>query len=162
MQQIIPIQTNEEYPTVYDRLQQLRETGELKQVLNEGVAELAGYEADAKYITLYPTNGDGPVRVPINDRDYYLAKPALLKDANGTRKQISMARARGGGVIFGYSDGTPWQPAFTAVPPQESVSVLQTAAPVADVAGAVAQTGSIKVASRRTRRRGSRGRRRQG
>jgi len=45
---VIPVQTNEEFPTVYDRLQQLRETGELKQVLNEGVAELAGYEADAK------------------------------------------------------------------------------------------------------------------
>jgi hypothetical protein len=153
---VIPVQTNEEFPTVYDRLQQLRETGELKQVLNDGVAELAGYEADAKYITLYPTNGDAPVRVPINDRDYYLAKPAPLKNANGSRKQTSMARATGGGVIFGYSDGTPWQPAFTAVPPQ----VLTTENPVAGVAGAVAQTGSIKFAPRRTRRRGSRGRRR--
>lgn len=154
---VIPIQTNEEFPTVYERLQQLRETGELKQVLNDGVAELAGYEADAKYITLYPTNGDVPVRVPINDRDYYLAKPAPLKNANGSRKQTSMARAQGGGVIFGYTDGTPWQPAFTAVPPQ----VLTTENPVADDVGAVAQTGSIKVVPRRTRRRGSRGRRRQ-
>ena len=154
---VIPIQTNEEFPTVYERLQQLRETGELKQVLNDGVAELAGYEADAKYITLYPTNGDAPVRVPINDRDYYLAKPAPLKNANGSRKQTSMARASGGGVIFGYTDGTPWQPAFTAVPPQ----VLITENPVADDVGAVAQTGSIKVVPRRTRRRGSRGRRRQ-
>ena len=158
---VIPVQTNEEYPTVYDRLQQLRETGELKQVLNEGVAELTGYEADAKYITLYPTNGDAPVRVPINDRDYYLAKPAPLKNANGSRKQTSMARAKGGGVIFGYSDGTPWQPAFTAVPPQEAVSVFsQATAPVAGVVGAVAQTGSTKIVPRRTRRRGSRGRRR--
>jgi hypothetical protein len=157
---VIPVQTNEEYPTVYDRLQQLRETGELKQVLNEGVAELTGYEADAKYITLYPTNGDAPVRVPINDRDYYLAKPAPLKNANGSRKQTSMARAKGGGVIFGYSDGTPWQPAFTAVPPQEVVSASQATAPVAGVVGAVAQTGSTKIAPRRTRRRGSRGRRR--
>ena len=154
---VIPIQTNEEFPTVYDRLQQLRETGELKQVLNDGVAELAGYEADAKHMTLYPTNGDAPVRVPINDRDYYLAKPAPLKNANGSRKQTSMARAQGGGVIFGYTDGTPWQPAFTAVPPQ----VLTTENPVADDVGAVAQTGSIKVVPRRTRRRGSRGRRRQ-
>jgi hypothetical protein len=158
---VIPVQTNEEFPTVYDRLQQLRETGELKQVLNEGVAELAGYEADAKYLTLYPTNGDAAVRVPINDRDYYLAKPAPIKNANGSRKQTSMARAKGGGVIFGYSDGTPWQPAFTAVPPQEVASASsQATAPVAGVAGAVAQTGSIKIVPRRTRRRGSRGRRR--
>jgi hypothetical protein len=157
---VIPVQTNEEYPTVYDRLQQLRETGELKQVLNEGVAELSGYEADAKYITLYPTNGGAAVRVPINDRDYYLAKPAPIKNANGSRKQTSMARAKGGGVIFGYSDGTPWQPAFTAVPPQEVASASQATAPVAGVAGAVAQTGSIKIVPRRTRRRGSRGRKR--
>lgn len=157
MQQIIPIQTNEEYPTVYDRLQQLSETGELKQVLNEGVAELAGYEADNKYITLYPTNGDEPVRVPINDRDYYLAKPAPLKNANGTRKQISMARAQGGGVIFGYSDGTPWQPAFTAVPSQ----VPNTGNTVTAGTGTVAPIRTGKVAPRRTRHRGSRGRRRQ-
>ena len=111
---VIPVQTNEEYPTVYDRLQQLRETGELKQVLNEGVAELAGYEADAKYITLYPTNGDAAVRVPINDRDYYLAKPAPIGN------------------------------------------------PVAVGMGTVAPSHTGKVAPRRTRHRGSRGRRRQG
>jgi hypothetical protein len=154
---VIPVQTNEEFPTVYDRLQQLRETGELKQVLNEGVAELAGYEADAKYITLYPTNGDAPVRVPINDRDYYLAKPAPLKNANGSRKQTSMARAQGGGVIFGYSDGTPWQPAFTAIPSQVPIGNS-----VAVGMGTVAPSHTGKVAPRRTRHRGSRGRRRQG
>lgn len=154
---VIPVQTNEEYPTVYDRLQQLRETGELKQVLNEGVAELAGYEADAKYITLYPTNGDAAVRVPINDRDYYLAKPAPIKNANGSRKQTSMARAKGGGVIFGYSDGTPWQPAFTAIPSQVPIGN-----PVAAGMGTVAPSHTGKVAPRRTRHRGSRGRRRQG
>jgi hypothetical protein len=166
MNQSIPIEVPGSFEgTIYDRIQQLSAEGAIKQDIEglgagvgppvEGVVELRGFEADVKYITLWPTNGDAPVRVPITDRDYYLAKPARLENKDGSKKQVSMARSQYGGVFYGYTDGTAFQPAFTAIPPQEPIQV-----PVADVGGEVAQTSSIKIAPRRSRRRGSRGRRR--
>jgi hypothetical protein len=129
------------------RMQQLMADGAVKATHGPNVVELSGYDSDTAYTMLYPTDGDVPVRVPKDEVNYYLARPAQKK---GVRPV--MVRS-GNGVLWAYSDGSEFKPAFQVVPLEKSSSSP------ASSNGAVAQTVTTKQ-TRKKRHRGSRGSRR--
>ena len=129
------------------RMQQLVEDGAVKATHGLNVVELSGYDSDMAYTMLYPTDGGRPVRVPKEEVNYYLAKPVQKKGVRAVMVQS------GNGVLWAYSDGSEFKPAFQVVPLEKSLSSP------ASSNGAVAQTVTTKQ-TRKKRHRGSRGSRR--
>jgi hypothetical protein len=129
------------------RMQQLMEDGVVKATHGPNVVELTGYDSDTAYTMLYPTDGGVSVRVPKDEVNYYLAKPVQKK---GVRPVMVRSER---GVLWAYSDGSEFKPAFQVVPLEKSSSSP------ASSNGAVAQAVTTKQ-TRKKRHRGSRGSRR--